>query len=81
MASVRTENLGRIRNMAALSHGLDEEDVVPSREIDRAIERAKQVKRNPDKYTADINVLVRTCREQRKALRRQFAVSLKTTQT
>ena len=36
---------------AVISHGLTKEDVVPSREIDRAVSRIAQFGRNPEKHT------------------------------
>ena len=34
-----------------LSHGLTKEDVVPDKEIDKAVERKKRFAENPDKHT------------------------------
>ena len=36
---------------AVISHGLTKEDVVPNREIDRAVSRIAQFGRNPERHT------------------------------
>ena len=39
------------RTVAVISHGLVKEDVVPPREIERAIERKRKFERNPQAHT------------------------------
>jgi len=39
------------RTAAVISHGLVKEDKVPSKEIDRAIEKKRKFEQNPDAHT------------------------------
>jgi hypothetical protein len=41
------------QNAVCISHGITKEDVVPDRDIDRAIAKLNLVKSNPQKYLAD----------------------------
>jgi phage-related protein len=40
------------KNVVVLSHGLTKEDAVPPVEIDRAVQRMKQVQNSPERFTA-----------------------------